>query len=49
MLDPHEQPAAVAAQRVIGTILAEIYRRFAQWALAAGGALWLVSLPLSWM
>ena len=28
---------------------AEIYRRFAQWALAAGGALWLVSLPLSWM
>lgn len=49
MLDPQEQPAAVAAQRVIGTIMAEIYRRFAQWALAAGIALWLVSLPLSWM
>ncbi len=49
MLDPHEQPDAVAAQRVIGTILAEIYRGFAQWALAAGVALWLVSLPLSWM
>lgn len=49
MLDPHEQPAAVAAQRVIGTILAEIYRRFAQWALAAGVAVWLVSLPLSWI
>ena len=49
MLDPHEQPIAVAAQRVIGTILAEIYRCFAQGAVASGVALWLVSLPLSWM
>ena len=46
ILDPHEQPTGGAAQRVIGTILADIYRRFAQWALLAGVTLWLVSLPL---
>ncbi|MFN4282833.1 MAG: hypothetical protein ACK4NA_09360 [Alphaproteobacteria bacterium] len=47
MLDPREQPSGLGAQRVIGAVLADVYRRFAGWALAAGLGCWGLGFGLS--
>lgn len=49
LLDKADRPApAAAAQRVLGSVLAEVYGRYGRWAMAIAGLFWLAA-GLLWL